>query len=113
MEYRNMGIFNTSYSISSYTNILSYIYIVYKKFNWIGLERYIMCLLIIPLMYVGLFYQFLNDGKHGFHLHHWFLFGYLAIFSDLHTPISRVCNAICMGIFINGISAYNVASIYY
>ena len=95
--------------------ILSFyhIYIVYKKYKWIGLERYIMCLFIIPLMYVGLFYQFLNDGKHGFHLHHWFLFGYLAIFSDLHTPISRVCNAICIGIFVNGISAYNAASIYY
>ena len=58
------------------------------------------------LIVVFLFLPYLIHTRIHLHLHHWFISLYMSLFSRFPTRISRSFHAICMGIFIHGVSLY-------
>ena len=54
-----------------------------------------------------LFFPYLIHTSINIHLHHWFLFFYLSLFSRFPTRLSRSFHGMCMGVFVHGISLYS------
>lgn len=46
------------------------------------------------------------------HLHHYFIGWYFGLYCKFNHPVSAVCLAICVGLFVQGIAAYNAAPLF-
>lgn len=47
------------------------------------------------------------------HIHHYFLFGFFIPFARFRHPVSRVCQALCAGVYVEGISEWGMAALWY
>ena len=50
------------------------------------------------------------SDDHLLHLHHWLVAWLLSLFCQFDHPISKICLAICTGIFVQGCAVYHVES---
>lgn len=72
---------------------------------------YVPSFMIILIIYLLIpYYIYVNREKGSnitFHPHHWLVAWILALFTRFNTPFSKIFGAICIGVFIQGSSAYN------
>ena len=47
------------------------------------------------------------------HLHHYFLFGFFVPFTRFRQPVSLVCQALCAAIYVEGVSEWSLAALWY
>ncbi len=73
--------------------------------------RYVYLLSIVAMIafYFGCYlYLAVDRADFEVHIHHWFLFWFLALFAHFDDHVSVIGQAICVGIFIQGASSYGV-----
>jgi hypothetical protein len=47
------------------------------------------------------------------HIHHYFLFGFFIPFARFRNPVSTVCQALCAGVYVEGISEWSMGTLWY
>jgi hypothetical protein len=47
------------------------------------------------------------------HIHHYFLFGFFIPFARFRNPVSLVCQALCAGVFVEGVSEWSMGALWY
>jgi hypothetical protein len=52
-------------------------------------------------------------GHYYFHIHHYFLFGFFIPWTRFRNPVSLVCQALCAGVYVEGISEWGMATLWY
>ena len=50
-------------------------------------------------------------GRH-LHLHHWFSFGLLSLFTPLQNPLSAIVQAALVGFFVEGVASWGAAELF-
>lgn len=53
------------------------------------------------------------QGRYYLHVHHYFLFGFFIPFTRFKNPVSLVCQAICAGVYVEGVSEWSMAPLWY
>ena len=83
-------------------------YHIKLSYNENIMKTYIFSFLIIIITYLIIpYYIYKNEKDITFHPHHWLIVWILALFTRFDTFFSKLCGAICIGIFIQGSSAFN------
>jgi hypothetical protein len=71
--------------------------------------KYLATIIVMILFYVGSYiYLIIMFPIVQIHLHHWFIFWFLSMFAHFNTHTSIICQAICIGIFVQGASSYGI-----
>ena len=47
------------------------------------------------------------------HIHHYFLFGFFIPFARFRDPVSIVCQALCAGVYVEGVSEWGMGTLWY
>ena len=47
------------------------------------------------------------------HIHHYFMFGFFIPFARFRNPVSLVCQALCAGVYVEGISEWGMGTLWY
>ena len=53
------------------------------------------------------------SGRYSVHIHHYFLFGFFIPFARFKHPVSLVCQAVCAGVYVEGISEWGMSTLWY
>lgn len=61
---------------------------------------------------IALVTWFLHDS-HYLHVHHYFLFGIFIPFTRFPTPLSTVCQALCAGVYVEGVASWSMSTIWH
>jgi hypothetical protein len=71
--------------------------------------KYLLYALISVGFYIGSYVYLVKTFPIvNVHFHHWFIFWFLSMFAQFNTHVSRISQAICIGIFLQGASAYGI-----
>jgi len=52
-------------------------------------------------------------AEYNFHIHHYFLFGFFIPWARFKHPVSLICQALCAGVYVEGISEWSMAALWY
>ena len=51
-------------------------------------------------------------GRYTPHIHHYFFFGYFIAWARFRTPVSLVCQGLCAGVYVEGISEWGMSALW-
>ena len=51
--------------------------------------------------------------QYSVYIHHYFLFGFFIPFARFRNPVSMVCQAVCAGGYVEGVSEWGMATLWY
>lgn len=69
--------------------------------NWLYPVLYFALLLLVTVSPIFCFRK-----THYLHIHHYFIFGALAPLFSIHDPVSVVCQHLCLGIMVEGLTTW-------
>jgi len=58
-------------------------------------------------------FSWVLSGRYSVHIHHYFLFGFFIPFARFKHPVSIVCQALCAGVYVEGISEWGMSTLWY
>ncbi len=75
------------------------------------LASYILALLGSLAVIAGITWVFRD--RYYLHIHHYFLFGFFIPFTRFKNPVSLACQALCAGVYVEGVSEWSMATLWY
>jgi len=90
-----------------------HIYLAYKNLSVKKRMVYYICSFIPFLMFMYIVLIISKKIDCDFHLHHSEIFFILCFFTRFNDVISKLCAGVCLGIFLQGVSSYQLETIIY